>query len=190
MESRWPGGWGPQGMLATGGGGLARVPNLRVCKHPSQSGGTGEEEGRINILPWCRLVGVAETSSETRRRENRAARKGKWSPRATGNRQAPPFLECAQVTVKAGENGQHSGEMGGSSPWTRPSAPGCGDTLKALAGDQLDRGWGSSSKTASGSLSTGSPAGRTPLLEKRRDGSMYSQAYVRAGKCCGRVARA
>ena len=26
--------------------------------------------------------------------------------------------------------------MGSSSPWTRPSAPGCGDTLKALAGDQ------------------------------------------------------
>ena len=26
--------------------------------------------------------------------------------------------------------------VGGSSPWTRPSAPGCGDTLKALAGDQ------------------------------------------------------
>ena len=26
--------------------------------------------------------------------------------------------------------------LGGSSPWTRPSAPECGDTLKALAGDQ------------------------------------------------------
>ena len=29
----WPEGWGPQGRRATGGGGLARVPNLRVCKH-------------------------------------------------------------------------------------------------------------------------------------------------------------
>ena len=28
-----------------------------------------------------------------------------------------------QVTGKAGENCQHSGEMGGSPPWTRPSAP-------------------------------------------------------------------
>ena len=37
-------------------------------------------------------------------------------------------------TGKAGENGQHSGEVGGSSAWTRPS-PECGDTLKALAGD-------------------------------------------------------
>ena len=44
--------------------------------------------------------------------------------------------ECDRITGKAGENGQHSGEMGGSSPWTRPSAPECGDTLEALAGDQ------------------------------------------------------
>ena len=44
--------------------------------------------------------------------------------------------KCAQVTDKAGENGQNSGGMGSSSPWTRPSAPECGDTLKALAGDQ------------------------------------------------------
>ena len=29
----WPGGWGPQGRPITGGGGLARVLNLRVCKH-------------------------------------------------------------------------------------------------------------------------------------------------------------
>ena len=40
-------------------------------------------------------------------------------------------------------------------------------------------GWGSSSKTAPRSLSTGSPAGRTP---PHGDGSMYSQANVRAGK--------
>ena len=29
----WPGRWGPQGVPKTGGGGLAGVPNLRVCKH-------------------------------------------------------------------------------------------------------------------------------------------------------------
>ena len=56
------------------------------------------------------------------RRKNRAVFKGKWSPRGTGNRLAPPFLECAQVTGKAGENGQNSGEMGlnktvGSQVW-------------------------------------------------------------------------
>ena len=43
---------------------------------------------------------------------------------------------CARVTGKAGENGQNSGEMGGSSSWTRPSAPECGNKLKAPAGDQ------------------------------------------------------
>ena len=39
-------------------------------------------------------------------------------------------------TGKAGENGQNSGEMGGSSPWTRPSAHECAATPKAPAGDQ------------------------------------------------------
>ena len=42
-----------------------------------------------------------------------------------------------------------------------------------------DLGWGSSSKRRRRSLSTGSPAGRTP---PHGDGSMYSQANVRAGK--------
>ena len=34
----WPGRWGPQGYRTTGGGGLARVPNLHVCKHLFQVG--------------------------------------------------------------------------------------------------------------------------------------------------------
>ena len=38
-ESGWPGGWDPQGMRSTGGGGLVRVPNLRVCDHQSMRGG-------------------------------------------------------------------------------------------------------------------------------------------------------
>ena len=42
-----------------------------------------------------------------------------------------------------------------------------------------DLGWRSSSKTAPESLSTGSPGGRTP---PHGDGTMYSQANVRAGK--------
>ena len=33
VQQRWPGGWGPQGVPSTGGGGPARVANLRVCKH-------------------------------------------------------------------------------------------------------------------------------------------------------------
>ena len=43
-----------------------------------------------------------------------------------------------------------------------------------------DLGWGSSSKMAPWSLSTGSPDGRTP---PHGDGSMCSQANVRVGKC-------
>ena len=46
----WPGGWGPQGMSLTGGGGLARVPNLRVCKHLWSMGGT-RRGGRMNEHP-------------------------------------------------------------------------------------------------------------------------------------------
>ena len=40
-------GWGPQGRSITGGGGLARVPNLRVCKHLCIAGGT-RRVGRVN----------------------------------------------------------------------------------------------------------------------------------------------
>ena len=72
--------------------------------------------------------------------------------------------------------------MGGSSPWTRPSAPGYGDTLEAPASVQHSIQGGDQGNQAPGSLSTGSPAGRTP---PHGDGSMYSQAYVRAGKSCG-----
>ena len=70
--------------------------------------------------------------------------------------------------------------LGGSTPWTRPSAPECGDTLMALASFGLIQG-GDKGDLAPGSLSTGSPAGRPLLLPKRKDGSMYSQAYVRLG---------
>ena len=75
------------------------------------------------------------------------SKKGKRSPRGTGttvltypcptaSRASVAVRGRARVTGKAGENGQNSGEVGVSSPWTRPSAPECGDTLKALAGDQ------------------------------------------------------
>ena len=79
---------------------------------------------------------MAKTSSETQRRKSRAARKGKWPPRGTGTTVLTYPGSAPRGTGKAGENGQHSGEVGGSSAWTRPSAPECGDTLKALAGDQ------------------------------------------------------
>ena len=95
-------------------------------------------------------------------------------PRGTG-RQSSPW-KCAQGNT--GENGQNSGEVGGSSAWARPSTPECGDTLKALAGDQhpIQGGDRPRRRLRPGSLSTGSPAGRTP---PHGDGSMYSQANVR-----------
>ena len=43
-------------------GGPVRVLNLLVCKH-FDGGGTAGREGRTNVLPWYRLVGVARTSS-------------------------------------------------------------------------------------------------------------------------------
>ena len=39
-----------------------------VCKHLSSRSGTCRGEGRINVLPWYRPVGVAKTSSESLRR--------------------------------------------------------------------------------------------------------------------------
>ena len=86
---------------------------------------------------------------------------GPTYPCPTASRVSVAVRGRARVTGKAGENGQNSGEVGGSSAWTRPSAPECGDTLKALAGDQRPI------------------SGRTP---PHGDGSMYSQANVRAGK--------
>ena len=44
---RWPGRWGPQGMSKTGGGGPARVPNLRV-QTPPTPGGTCRRVRRAN----------------------------------------------------------------------------------------------------------------------------------------------
>ena len=56
-------------MPRTGGGGLARVPNLRVCKHLVVEVAHAGEEGRINVLTWYRPVGVAKTFSETPKEE-------------------------------------------------------------------------------------------------------------------------
>ena len=140
--------------VTTGGGGLARVPNLHVCKHLILGVAHAGEEGRINVLPWYRLVGVAKTFSESQRRENRAARKATWSPRGTemtvltypcqtASRVPVAVRECIRVTGKAGENGQHSGEMGGSSPRTRPSSRVWRHTQGSSKRPALDLGWGS-----------------------------------------------
>ena len=48
----WPGGWGPQGRPKTGGGGLARVPNLRLRKHLCNLG--WHMRGEKDELTSCR----------------------------------------------------------------------------------------------------------------------------------------
>ena len=118
-------------------------------------------------------------------REDCAARKGKWSPRGTGMT-VLTNTGMRQVTGKAGENGQYSGEMGGSSPWTRPSAPGCGHPRPQRAPAR------SGVSLASGSLSTGSPARRTHLLFKAGETGQCAvrPAQGQGNKCCGPLARA
>ena len=64
----------------------ARTPSHFWCG--TRRGGMANECPAV--VPSSRL---GNTSSESQRRENREARKVKWSPRGTGNRQAPPILE-------------------------------------------------------------------------------------------------
>ena len=94
------------------------------------------------------------TSSETHKEEEPGCPQGQvvatWygddSPHLflpTSSRVSVAVNGCARVTGKAGGNSQNSEEMGGSSPWTRPSTPECGDTLKTLASGRfsLDLRW-------------------------------------------------
>ena len=112
-KKSWPGGWGPQGMFLTSGGGLARVPKLHVCKH--FSGGVAHA-GRKDGLTSCRgtvPVGVrAHTSSESQKEgEIRLPAKGKWSPRGTGT----TVLTCAcpSQPYSAGSEGVRQGNRRG-----------------------------------------------------------------------------
>ena len=77
-----PGGWSPQGRSKTGGGGHARVPNLRVCKHLGAEWHTQSEKGESRcpaVVPSSRRGKYLQLDAQ-----DRAARKGKWSPRGTG----------------------------------------------------------------------------------------------------------
>ena len=114
----WPGGWCPQGKRTTGGGGLARVPNLRECKHLSDGVAHVGGEGWINILPWYRLVGVAIPPVSREGVRTGLPKKGKWSPRGTGttvltypcpiaSRVSVAVRGRARGTGKASENGQN-----------------------------------------------------------------------------------
>ena len=109
-------------------------------------GGTRREKDELTS---CRgTVQSAWQKPPVRRKGGRAGLPARVSGRHVlrGRQSSPIPVQASRVSVaargaprgtgKAGKNGQHSGEVGGSSAWTRPSAPECGDTLKALAGDQ------------------------------------------------------
>ena len=105
------------------------------------------------------------------------------------DRQAPPVLECAHITGKAGENSQNSGEMGGTLrghdrrlpgvvTHSRPSRA----TARSRVGMVLEDG----SRVAIDWVT-----GRSHCsAEKATRRLNVPSAYVRAGKCCGRLARA
>ena len=117
--------------------------------------------------------------------------KGKWPPRGTGTTvltypcpSQPCFggsKGCAQVTGKAGENGQYSGEMGGSSPRTRPSAPECGDTQGSSGRPASDLGWGSSSKRRRLGVAIDWVTGRSYSSARRRLNVQSGQRKGRKG---------
>ena len=134
--------------------------------------GTRREEWWIDILPWYRLVGVAKNSSETQKKEKSGCPCMVSGHQVVWRRQSSFILEV-----------RPDNKQGYSSLWTAPSAPECGHIHKALVGDQRPtQGGRSSTKTvlgSLGSLSIGSPDGRSP---PHGDGSMYSQANVKAGK--------
>ena len=98
----------PKACPPTGGGGLARVPNLRVCKTPLCSGGT-RTEGRANQRP-----AVVSTSSEMQGGKTGPARlRGRHVVRG---RQSSPIPECARITGIAGENGLYAGTGAAAHP--------------------------------------------------------------------------
>ena len=78
LKWRWT-----QGMQRTGGGGPGRVQNLSVCEYFIAGEAHAGEKGD---LTFCRFTvsSAWQKSPGRRNEEDRAARKGKWSPRGTG----------------------------------------------------------------------------------------------------------
>ena len=89
------------------------------------------------ICGWHTQGGKENVKNPVRRKGGRAGLPARVSGRhVVRGRQSSPTLE-----VRLGEQARLVKTVNiqvrcGSSAWTRPSAPECGDTLKALAGDQ------------------------------------------------------
>ena len=156
-------------------------------QRPSHTG----VEGWINILPWYSLAGVA--MPPVRRKGARAGLPIRVSVRHVVRKTDRLHLSLpSSQSCFGGSKGLRQGNSQGW--WKRSTFRWYGRqlTLDQTVGSRVwwhtqgssgrpasDLGWGSSSKTAPGSLSTGSPPGRTL---PHKDGSMHSQANGRAGK--------
>ena len=109
-----------------------------------------------------------------------AARKGKWSPRGTGTAivlaYPCPTASRVSVAVRSVRQGNRQGWCKRSKfrEQGRRAHHGQDRRLPGPASDLIKGG--DQGNLAPGSLSTWSPAGRTPL---HGDGSMLSQAYER-----------
>ena len=136
-----------------------------VCANtPLHSGlRTQREKGELTSLPWYRLVGVA--IPPVIREGGRAGlpKKGKWSPRGI-SLPKPAVIDgsegCARGTGKAGENGQNSGEVGGSSALDKTVGSRVWRHTQGSSGRPASARVGVVLEDGSGSQSTGSPASR------------------------------
>ena len=109
-----------------------------VREHPFNRWGWHTQGGKDESTSCRGTVQSAWQKPPVRRKGGRAGLPARVSGRqVVRGRQSSPTLK-----VRLGEQAmlvktvKISGKVGGSSAWTRPSAPECGDTLKALAGDQ------------------------------------------------------
>ena len=108
-----------------------------VCANTFSVGVAQGGKSEINVLPWYRLCRRGKNLQLDARRQNQAARKGKWSPRCTGttvltypgNARAR-LVKTVKIQVRWAAH-----------PWTRPSAPGCGGHTQGSSGLLLDLGW-------------------------------------------------
>ena len=81
-------------MSITGGGGLARVPNLRVCEHPFTSWGGTRREGKMNEHPAVVPSSRRGQKPPVRRKGGRAGLPARASGRhVVRGRQSSPTLE-------------------------------------------------------------------------------------------------
>ena len=127
---------------------------------------------------------MAKTSSQTQRRKSRAARKGKWPLRGTETTVLTYPGSAPRYQAKLAKTVNIRVEWAAvSSPWTRPSAPGCGDTLKAPADDQRPIQGGDRPRRR---LRGRYRLGHRPVVLLRTETAQCTvRAYVMAGKSCG-----